>query len=321
MPARNLEFDAERARRRRDPHPAGSRVVQPDGGVVGGSVQHHAGVAAGQGALGQCPGPGVVSARHQDAVRREQGREAVEGGIDGLGGAVEVQVVRLDVGHHGDRGAVVQEGAVRLVGLGDEDARRAVCRVDSERRDVGADREGRVQSGALQQHRDHGGRGGLAVRSGDCHHSVIRHRGGQRLGAVQHRESGGAGRCELGVVGPDRGAGDHRLGVSQVAGSIADGDPRPGGREVRHDGQRLGVGAAHRDAAGHHDAGNGGHADAADADEVDAAEGFQGMRAVLGLGHCSTASCRAGSCPAVSDAAVSDAAGSRCARSKTRRRG
>ncbi len=180
---------AEGARRRRDPRPAGSFVVQPDGGVGRRAVKDHAGVAAGQGALCEGPGPGVVRAGHQDPVCREQGREAVEGGIHGVGGAVEVQVVRLDVGHHGDRGPVIQEGAVRFVSFGDEDPRGAVGRIDAERRNVGADGEGRVQPGALQKHRDHRGGGGLAVRSGDGHHGVIGHGGGQGLGAVQHRRA------------------------------------------------------------------------------------------------------------------------------------
>ena len=102
-----------------------------------------------------------------------------------------------------------------------------------------------------------------------------------------------------GLSGADRGACHDRLGVAEVPGGVADVDPGAGGGELGHDGQVLGVGAADRQSAGHHDAGDGGHADPADADEVDPAEGLLGgcgrVGLVVGLGHGVTASCRGGS--------------------------
>ncbi len=117
---------AKPSRRRRDRHVARAAVVQPEVGLIGGAVQDHPGVAPLPGAPGQGQRAGVVRAGHQDAVGGQQRREAVEGCVDGFGGAVVVQVVRFDVGDHGDLRAVVQEGPVGFVGFGDEDAR--TCR-------------------------------------------------------------------------------------------------------------------------------------------------------------------------------------------------
>ena len=81
--------------------------------------------------------------------------------------AVVVEVVRLDVGHDGDVGPVVQERAVALVGLGDEDVAGAVVRVGAGLAEVAADGERRVDAAVLQRDGEHRGRRGLAVGAGD----------------------------------------------------------------------------------------------------------------------------------------------------------
>ena len=58
--------------------------------------------------------------------------ELSEGPLQLLERAVDVQVVRLDVGDEGDVGRVVEEGAVVLVGLDDEVVALAGDRVGAE---------------------------------------------------------------------------------------------------------------------------------------------------------------------------------------------
>ncbi|MCB5281651.1 hypothetical protein BJQ89_01401 [Arthrobacter sp. ES1] len=300
VPPGNVQIERKASGVGGDRHIARTAVVEHDPGVDAGAVKHNAGVAALEGSPGQRPGAGVVSAGDQHPVCREQCGEAVEGGVDGLGGAVVVQMVRFNVGHDCDLRTVIQEGTVGFVGFGDEDRCAAAGGVNSQRRNVRTDGEGRVQACALQENGDHRRRGGLSVCPGDGHGGVLRHGRGQCLGAVQHRQSGSPGGGQLRVIRADRRAGDDALSVAEVSGVIADADPGPGRGQVRHHRQVFRVGAADRQSAGHHNSGHSRHSDAADADEVDAAKGLPcaggpGYVLTFWLGHSSIASCFAAS--------------------------
>ena len=102
----------------------------------------------------------------------------------GLLGAVVVEVVGLDVRDDRAVRRVDEEGAVALVGLGDEDAARAVVGVRAGLVELPADRERRVGGAVLQRDGQQRGRGGLAVRPGD----------GDDLPALHHRLERGRSR-------------------------------------------------------------------------------------------------------------------------------
>ena len=94
-------------------------VDDPQVAVVG--LPHGDHLEAGRaGGRRERAGPRVVGAADQEAVAVDRVGELVEGRVVGLLGAPVVEVVGLDVGD--DRGvrAVDEEGAVGLVGLGDE---------------------------------------------------------------------------------------------------------------------------------------------------------------------------------------------------------
>ena len=95
--------------------------------------------AAGPRDLGQRCGSGVVEAEHQEAGGVDPGHEVLEGRAVGLLGAPDVEVVGLDVGHHRGVRRVDQEGAVALVGLGDEDLARPLRGVGAGGGEVAAD--------------------------------------------------------------------------------------------------------------------------------------------------------------------------------------
>lgn len=104
-----------------------------------------------------------------------------------------------------------QERAVGLVGLGDEHVTLAVVRAQPGAGQLPADRERGVQAGVLQRDGEHRGGRGLAVGAGHAHRPAIGHQGGQCIGPADHRNAGGAGGDDLGVVRPD-GGGDHDRG-------------------------------------------------------------------------------------------------------------
>ena len=96
-----------------------------------------------------------------------EGREGLEGLDDPLDVAVAVEVVPFDVEDGGDPRPEVVERAVVLAGLGDEVRAAADAGGPAKLADIGADDEGRVQAGLLEDEGDPAGRGALAVRAGD----------------------------------------------------------------------------------------------------------------------------------------------------------
>ena len=84
-----------------------------------------------------------------------------------------IHVVVLDVGHHSDMRAQLEEGAVALVRLRDEVAARAELRIRPEVGHLTADDDGRRYADVVKGHADHGGRRRLAVRARDSDAVVL----------------------------------------------------------------------------------------------------------------------------------------------------
>ncbi len=142
---------------------------------------------------------------------------------------VEIQVLPVQVGDHGDLGAEISEGAVAFVGLGHEILTPAQDGVATQMVAHRAHHHGGVEAAGPQDSRGHGGGGGLAVGPGDGDLLVALHQPGQHLAPAQHGEAASPGRGQLRVVLLDRGGMDHDVGVCQVLGAVALVAPAPPG--------------------------------------------------------------------------------------------
>ena len=71
----------------------------------------------------------IIETNHQHAGIGQPGGEIVENLEIRLRGVKEIQVVRLNVGHHRNVRTVPQQGGIRLVGLGDEAVAAPLVRV------------------------------------------------------------------------------------------------------------------------------------------------------------------------------------------------
>ena len=115
----------------------------------------------------------VFKAEHRRPVCIHLLDELTERRDDLLHRAVVIHVVVLDVGHHSDMRAQLEEGAVALVGLRDEVAARAELRIRPEVGHLTADDDGRRYTDVVKGHADHGGRRRLAVRARDSDAVVL----------------------------------------------------------------------------------------------------------------------------------------------------
>ena len=170
--------------------------------------------------------PGSSTTQTRKPVGVEGVGELVEGRDVRLLGPPVVEVVGLDVGD--DRGVrrVVQERAVALVGLGDEQVAGAGGRVDAGRRQVATDGVRRVRAGRLQRDRQQRGRGRLAVGAGDGDHPPVGHHRGECGRARQHPQALAHGLDVLGVVLAHGGGHDERVDVVHLVGGVAEVDGR-----------------------------------------------------------------------------------------------
>ena len=105
----------------------------------------------------------VGSVSNQDFARTREGAESV---VEGIDGAVEIQMIRFDARDDANARVVAQERPVRFVGL--DHANTAGARVAARHRarntkHAGADREARVDARAVQRARRHRRRGGLSM--------------------------------------------------------------------------------------------------------------------------------------------------------------
>ena len=186
----------------------------------------------------------VIETGHHQAVERHAVGEADERLLDVLVVAVVVEVLGVDVGDDGDGGREVQERAVGLVGLGDQQVAGAARGVGAERVELAADDDGGIEAGLAQHRGDQRGGGGLAVRAGDGDAVLEPHQLGEHLGARDHGDAALARDHELGVVALHRGREHHHVGVRHVLGAVADVD-----RGAQRAQARDHVGLAHVGAA------------------------------------------------------------------------
>ena len=134
--------------------------------------------------------------------------EVDEGRLEGLGGAVGVEMVGLDVGDDLHAGRVVEKGAVGLVGLSHQGGATAQVGPGAQGPHDPTDGEGGIGPGVRQGLSEHARGRRLAVRTG--HGDEVQPLGGQGKGlrAMDDLLVPATGLSELGVGPLDRG-GDH----------------------------------------------------------------------------------------------------------------
>lgn len=210
--------------------------------------------------------PGVVAGDH----------DSLGGGVsklherlvERLVRAVVVQVVGIHVGDQRDRGVVQQERAIGFVGLDDEEVAGTRRARRTELLDHTAVDEVRVGAELTQRRDDHARRRRLSVRTCDRDEATGADQPVQCLRTMDHVESAGLRRHELGILGPDRARVHDRVGVAEMGGVVTDVNSRSRGGQCP---QVVAVGTV---AAGDPDTGveehlrETAHAGTADADEV-----------------------------------------------------
>ena len=180
-------------------------------------------------------------------------------------------MVRFDARHHGDFGPVAEIPTIVLVRFADHGA-LARAGAMTIRGSVGADERQRVQTALIEQPRDDGGRGGLAVGARDGHAAATVHQLANGLGELPVRQSSAGRFDDFGVGQWNRGRADDVVRVVwEVPRAVADGDGRTARNQLVQHGVRREVAAAHLLAHVQEETGQGGHARAANADHVDAA--------------------------------------------------
>ena len=210
----------------------------------------------------------VIQTQHREPVERDLVHEVGERGVQRLERAVVIEVLGVDVRDDADRRRELEERAVALVGLGDEEVTLAEPRVRTERVDLAADHHRRVETGMAEHGGDEGRRRRLAVRARDEHAVLHAHQLGEHLGARNDRDV--PGRCgdELGVVGTHRRRIDHDIHVADVRRGVSDSYVDTEGRQpVRHL-RSLRVGSADLEAKVGQQLRDSAHTNAAHADEV-----------------------------------------------------
>src|SRR5499427_9471639 len=212
---------------------------------------------------------GLVQAEDGRAVEGHLVDEGDEGVADRVEGAVVVEVLGVDRCDDRDRRGELQERAVGLVGLGDEEVALAQARVRAEARHPTADDDRRVEAALGQDGADHRGGRGLAVGARDGNAVLEAHQLGEHLGAGDRRDLLPAGGLDLDVVARDRRRIDDHVRALDVAGLVADEDLRAQLREPLDGLAPLLIGARHAVAEVQEYLSYAGHADAADADEMD----------------------------------------------------
>ena len=267
-PATMTHLEPAPVRRRRDRRPVGA-VADP----------FHRGPAPHREDLLEValPGPG-----HDPAAGGHDAHHVVELALHVGEVAEDVGVVELQVVQHERARAVVQElralveeGGVVLVGLDDEQPPRAAPADAGDGVEVArhaADEEARVESGGVQDHRDHRGGGGLAVGAG--------HRDDVPAGEHVRRQPGGAGRVRqprledvlhARVAAGHRVADHHRVGRGVELRGVVPGDRIDAGPGQHPAHRRVDVLVRAGDPVPElaRDQGQTGHERAADAEEVD----------------------------------------------------
>ena len=177
---------------------------------------------------------GVVETGDRRAVERHAVGEGDERLLHGLDRAVGVEVLRLDVGDHGEHRGEGEERAVELVGLAHQVLGVAETGVGAEEVHPPAHHHGGVEPGPGEHEAGQRGRRGLAVRAGDGDRPLQARDLAEHLGPPDDRNAAAARRLDLGVRAGHR-RGDHQdLHARQVVGCVTERPPGcRGSRDAR----------------------------------------------------------------------------------------
>ena len=214
----------------------------------------------------------MVGAHHRKAVERHVLDEGLERRLHGVEGLEMVEMLGIDIGHDGDVGRQLEEGAVGFVGLDHHPVAGAEPRIGAIGIDDAAIDDGGIEAAGIEQGGDQRGRGGLAVGAGDGDAALEAHQLGQHLRPPHHRKPLRPRRHQFGIVALDRRGHDDHIGAVHVPRRMADRHrdalvAQP--LDVRAFGD---VRALHGVAEIGEHLGDAAHADAADADEMDRAD-------------------------------------------------
>ena len=167
----------------------------------------------------------VIAVADGRAVLRQQAEEAAEGFLNVVDIAVEIQMIRVDVEHHGHRGTHVQEAGVELACFGQEGAALADARTAADEIQIAADVDGGVHLTLHENLGKHGGGGGFAVRAAhadgrfEAFHQLAQQRCTLDIGQAKPLNF-----HALGVVRQDGHGIHHQIRAVDVLRLVADGD-------------------------------------------------------------------------------------------------
>ena len=211
----------------------------------------------------------LVEAQDRRAVERHLVDELRERRPDRVEVGVVVEVLGVHRGDHGDGRRELEEGAVRLVGLGHEELALAELGIGAEAVDAAADDDGGIEPARPEHRGDERRRRGLAVGARDGDAVLEPHELGEHLRPRDDGDAALARHLHLDVVGGDGGRVDDHVGALDVGGLMAGEDLGPQALEPLHRVVAPGVRAGDAIAQVEQDLGNAAHAHATDAHEVD----------------------------------------------------
>ena len=218
---------------------------------------------------GQAHSALILPARDQQPTGHQAPGKLDENMLELLARMVAIQVIGLHVRHDLDSRGIVQERAIRLVGLGHEDVSAAQVRARAQLGQHAAHSHRRVQPARRQRDRQHSRGRGLTVRTGHAHETHTRRRQSQRLGAVNHQLTARPCNRQLRVVLADRRRDyDHRVRV-HVRGLVPHEDTYPDGAQVLEHGGVLAVRALHGRATRSQQLRDDAHAGTTDANQME----------------------------------------------------
>ena len=223
---------------------------------------------------------GVVRTRNERAVRlREPRGECRENRAEVLFGAVEVEMVGLEVREHENRGSEGDKGTVGLVRLHDRIFTRALARVRTELCDRRTNRPGGLDARCAQGQCCHRTRRSLAVSARDSDDRMLAKETREPRCPVNHGDRQLVRAAYFGVIGTYGSRHDHEIGVLFYGvGVETDGDTCTEFAQGWQEPTFLGFGARDFEARFEREARDGAHTRPADADHVDLPDVLFGPR-------------------------------------------
>ncbi len=139
-----------------------------------------------------------------------------------------IQVVVVDVQHHGGIRVGGKEGVPELAGLVDKEAAFSRPAVAADGPQLAADDGGGVRPRPVENLGEHGGDGGLPVGAADAHRFlIVAGKGPQHPGPLPQGEAQLPGGCKLRVVLHNGGGIEDQLGPLEIFRGMAQGDGYP----------------------------------------------------------------------------------------------